>query len=133
MAKHNGSCLCGAVTFEVDGDFDRFYLCHCHHCQKDTGTGHGANLFSQSAKLTWLSGEDAVASFTLAGTRHNKSFCQTCGSALPSTEIAGLLMVPVGALDSAISIKPTAHLFLSSQANWENALGHVPSFDGLPE
>ena len=35
--KHSGSCLCGAVRFEVAGDFERFYLCHCEHCRKDTG------------------------------------------------------------------------------------------------
>lgn len=27
--KYLGSCLCGEVTFEVDGDFGDFYLCHC--------------------------------------------------------------------------------------------------------
>ncbi len=33
----SGSCLCGSVRFDVDGDFEWFYLCHCRHCQKDTG------------------------------------------------------------------------------------------------
>lgn len=29
MTDHLGSCLCGTVSFEVKGDFDSFYLCHC--------------------------------------------------------------------------------------------------------
>ncbi len=133
VTKHYGSCLCGIVSFEVNGDFDSFYLCHCQHCQKDTGAAHAANLFSQSASLSWQSGADAVTSFTLPGTRHNKSFCKLCGSALPSTQAAGLLVVPAGCLDTEISISPTAHIFSASKAAWECELGEVPEFDGLPE
>ena len=92
MTVHVGSCLCGAVSFEVNGDFDSFYLCHCRHCQKDTGSAHAANLISRSAELVWRSGSDVVSSFTLPGTRHNKCFCKLCGSALPSTQIAGVLV-----------------------------------------
>ena len=133
MTDYVGSCLCGAVKFEVHGDFDSFYLCHCRHCQKDTGSAHAANLFSQSAQLVWLAGEEAVASYTLPGTRHQKCFCQTCGSAVPNTHIPGLLVVPAGCLDSELSRVPTAHLFTSSRAAWDRALGNVPEFPGLPK
>ncbi|MBL3825009.1 MULTISPECIES: GFA family protein [unclassified Marinobacter] len=133
MTVHSGSCLCGTVRFEIEGDFESFYLCHCQHCQKDTGSAHAANLFSQSAKLTWLAGEDAVTSFTLPGTRHSKSFCKLCGSALPSTQLEGLLVVPAGCLDSRISMVPTAHIFISSRAAWDGDFGGVPKFAGLPE
>ncbi len=133
MSDYSGSCLCGTVSFLVKGEFDSFYLCHCQHCQKDTGSAHAANLFSQSAKLTWLAGKDAVTNFTLPGTRHNKSFCKCCGSALPSTQIEGLLVVPAGSLDTEITMQPTAHIFLSSKASWEGKLGDVPEFDGLPD
>ena len=133
MTDHCGSCLCGTVSFEVKGDFDGFYLCHCQHCQKDTGSAHAANLFSQSAKLVWRSGADAVTSFTLPGTRHNKSFCKLCGSALPITQIPGLLAVPAGCLDTEISMVPTAHIFSSSKAVWDEGLGDLPKFEGLPD
>ncbi|MCC1495330.1 GFA family protein [Alcanivorax sp. 1008] len=133
MADHFGSCLCGAVSFVVKGEFDSFYLCHCRHCQKDTGSAHAANLFSRSAKLVWQSGEDAVTSFTLRGTRHSKSFCKLCGSALPGTQIADLLVVPAGCLDTEITMLPTAHIFLSSKAVWEEGLGEVTKFEELPD
>jgi hypothetical protein len=133
MTEHFGSCLCGTVRFEVQGDFHSFYLCHCQHCQKDTGAAHAANIFAQSAKLIWLAGADAVTSFTLPGTRHHKSFCKLCGSALPSTQIAGLLVIPAGCLDTEVSMLPTAHIFTSSKAAWDRELGEVPSFEGLPE
>lgn len=72
MSDHFGSCLCGTAKFQVQGEFDSFYLCHCQHCQKDTGSSHAANLFSQSAKLIWLAGADVVTTFALPDTRHTK-------------------------------------------------------------
>ncbi len=133
MTDYFGSCLCGTAKFEVQGEFDSFYLCHCRYCQKDTGSAHSANLFSQSAKLTWLAGADAVTTYTLPGTRHNKSFCKVCGSALPGIQVADFLVVPAGCLDSEVSISPTAHIFTASKAGWEKALVELPEFKGLPE
>lgn len=133
MPYYLGSCLCGNMKFEVQGDLDSFYLCHCHYCQKDTGSAHAANLFSKSAKLTWLAGSKSVTTFTLPSTRHKKSFCKLCGSALPSIHEAGLLVIPVGCLDTEVSMSPTAHIFTSRKAGWEESMSDVPEFEGLPE
>jgi hypothetical protein len=134
MSEHYGSCLCGNVKFTIEGDFDNFYLCHCSYCQKDTGSAHAANLFSRSATLSWQAGEDAVNTFTLPGTRHRRSFCVRCGSALPSMQMAGkLLVVPAGCLDSKLTVRPDAHLFTSSRATWDSSLETLPKFDALPE
>lgn len=131
--KSLGSCLCAKVKFEVEGNFESFFLCHCKFCQKDTGSAHAANLFSTSANLSWLSGEDFVKTFNLSNTRHIKSFCSHCGSAVPSIQNEGkLIVVPAGSLDVPIKIKPNARLFVASKANWEEGLETIPSFDGLP-
>jgi len=130
---YSGCCLCGAVRFEIEGEFDRFYLCHCQHCRKDTGSAHAANLFSSTATLKWLSGQDNVRRFDLPGTRHSKSFCGTCGSALPRVKMHGtLLVVPAGSLDSDLPLRPDAHLFVSSRASWDEALEELPTFHRLP-
>jgi hypothetical protein len=131
--KHSGSCLCGAVRFEVDGDFERFCLCHCAYCRKDTGSAHGANLFSSTATLKWLSGKDNVRTFNLPSTRHQVSFCSNCGSALPDVQMEGaLLKVPAGSLDTDVPVRPDAHLFVASKANWDEELESVPKVARLP-
>jgi len=78
-----GSCLCGEARFEILGEFERFYLCHCEFCRKDTGSAHAANLFSSTAVLKWVAGEDKTRQFNLPGTRHSKCFCSKCRAALP--------------------------------------------------
>lgn len=128
-----GSCLCGQVRFEIAGEFESFYLCHCRHCRKDTGSAHAANLFSGSASLRWLSGSEKVSRYQLPASRHVKSFCSVCGSAVPTEQPElNLIVVPAGSLDDDISLRPTAHLFVASRAGWDDGLDQVPAFDGLP-
>jgi len=127
------SCFCGEVTFEIEGDFDDFYLCHCGRCRKDTGSAHAANLFSSRAKIKWLSGKDKVNTYNFRSEGHIKSFCRICGSALPNIQMDGkLLVVPAGSIDSDIKIKPQGHIYYASRANWDNELEKVPKFEELP-
>lgn len=126
-----GSCLCGEVHFKVEGRFERFYLCHCAHCRKDTGSAHAANLFSSTARLHWLSGQAQVRAFTLPGTRHTRCFCSRCGSALPYAS-EKTLVVPAGSLDSEFAMAVDGHIFTASRAAWDHDLAKAPRFDRLP-
>jgi hypothetical protein len=131
--KYLGSCLCGEVTFEIEGDFEKFYLCHCERCRKDTGSAHAANLFTSTAKLKWLSGQEKAKTFHFCSEGHIKCFCTNCGSALPNIQMDGiLLVVPAGSIDSDIDIKPQGHIYYANKANWDNELEKVPKFEELP-
>ena len=105
-----GACLCGAVQFRISGEFESFFLCLCTRCRKDTGSAHAANLFLSTAAIAWLSGHDSVKTYRVPGTRHEKSFCTECGSALPRVQLDASVVVPAGSLDSAIDIRPNAHI-----------------------
>ncbi|MFC3678732.1 GFA family protein [Bacterioplanoides pacificum] len=130
---HSGSCLCGAVAFEIHGCFEQFYLCHCQHCRKDTGSAHAANLFSTTARLSWLKGEELYRVYTLPGSAHSKQFCINCGSALPGLQLDGrLLVVPAGSLDTPLRQTADAHLFMQSRAEWDNQLEQAEKKARLP-
>ncbi|CAM2007681.1 GFA family protein [Acanthopleuribacter pedis] len=133
MGNHQGSCLCGAVSFEIEGDFEQFFLCHCSRCRKNSGSAHGANLFSSSATLIWRRGEDRVRDFHLPETRHTRSFCEICGSAMPQRiSNDAVLMVPAGSLDSPITKQPDGHIFTADKAAWEETLSQCPRFNTFP-
>jgi hypothetical protein len=131
VSKHAGSCLCGQVRFEIEGDFDRFFFCHCQRCRKGTGSAHGANLFSTSATLTWLAGQDRITQYNVPDSRHARTFCSACGGAVPRQR-SGMLVVPAGSLDTELYTQPTAHIFTASRANWDKNLESVRAFDELP-
>ncbi len=132
--KHKGSCLCGAVTFEVTGEFESFYLCHCERCRKDTGSAHASNLFSTTASIKWLSGKEKITTYDFKGEGHIKSFCSICGSAVPNIQLSGaLLAVPAGSLDTDPIKRPDAHIYYSHKAQWDDGFQEIDKFDELPE
>ena len=94
---------------------------------------HAANLFSSSAALSWLSGQDRIRTYKLPDTHHEKSFCATCGSALPGVQMDGaLLVVPAGSLDSPVEVRPDAHICTGTRAEWDAQLDEIPEIEGLP-
>ncbi|UUM31974.1 GFA family protein [Vibrio japonicus] len=128
--QHQGSCLCGGVQFELTGEFDKFFLCHCQRCQKGTGSVHAANLFSHPQQFKWLKGEELVTTYRLPDTRHSRSFCSNCGSAVPTyVEKLGLAVVPAGCLDTEVDKVPDARIYVGSAASWTKRLDNIPSFD----
>ncbi len=131
--EHRGSCLCGQVTYTVTGAFEHFMFCHCTRCQKGSGSVHGANLFAPGAHLEWT-GEGEVRTYQVPNTRHSRSFCVRCGSAVPTLAMAGkLVVVPAGSLDTRLDKAPDAHIFCGDQASWEGLLTDLPRFDTLPK
>jgi hypothetical protein len=44
-----------------------------------------------------------------------------------------MLVVPAGSLDTAVTLKPDAHLFMASKADWEDGLETIPRMAGFPD
>lgn len=129
-----GSCLCGAVHYEITGEPKRFYHCHCSRCRKATGTGHASNLFLQPATLKWLAGEEHVRSFKLPeALRFTNQFCAICGGRLPrQPKDTDTVIVPAGSLDSDAPIRPQTRIFFGSRANWSCSGDELPTHAEAP-
>jgi hypothetical protein len=129
-----GSCLCGAVQYEVTGEAQRFYHCHCQRCRKSTGTGHASNLFiSPQTSLTWLKGEALLSRYKVPDAeRFYSCFCQQCGSPMPRVvpELDGVL-IGAGSLDSDSPLPAQARIFWGSRAEW-SCEDDLPVFDEYP-
>jgi len=134
MAKiHRGSCLCGAVSFEIVGEFKKFFLCHCSRCRKSSGSAHCANLFAPGAKLRWLSGQEKLSFFRIEGANFSRQFCSICSSTMPIfVEARDLVITPAGSLDTEVDIKPQAHIFTDSKGNWDDILNDIAKFEKVP-
>lgn len=44
-----------------------------------------------------------------------------------------LIVVPAGSLDEMVMIKPDAHIFTASKADWERDLDTIPESPGSPD
>lgn len=123
-----GGCLCGDVRYEISGEANKFYHCHCQRCRKATGTGHASNLVIKPGEIKWIKGEALIRSFKVPeAKRFTNCFCSACGGRLPRyVEETNSIVIPAGSLDSAPTILPQARIFWNSRAGWSC------SGDGLP-
>jgi hypothetical protein len=114
-----GSCLCGAVTFEIVGSIAGVGSCHCSKCRKVSGTGGNAQFIVRTERFKWLEGRDEVSTFKLSS-GWGTSRCGTCGSPVPATYDGGRRMwVPAGLMDDALDTSIVQHIFCGSQADWD--------------
>jgi hypothetical protein len=116
-----GSCLCGAVRFAVDGPFPKLYQCHCSLCRKQGGSVSNTGLIVTADKFRWLDGEALVGKWQRT-TGFRSWFCQRCGSTVPNPlRDTGYAWVPAGALDGDGPLEIGAQVFLGSKTSWDDA------------
>ena len=126
-----GSCLCGAVRFEIRPPLSGFRYCHCSRCQKVTGAAHAANIFLPASQFAWLAGESLTRRFDLPGAkRFAVSFCTQCGTRVPH-KIAGTenVLIPAGVLDASPEQHPDSSIFWGSKAPWYVEPQELPKHD----
>ncbi len=126
-----GSCVCGAVAFEMRPPYRFFQYCHCSRCRKRSGSIHAANIALPAEQLTFVRGAEHVRRFELPTTAGwSSAFCDLCGSGLPwKTRNGEAWIVPSGALDDDPIERPTRNVHVASGAAWEIAAATLPSFD----
>jgi hypothetical protein len=75
--SHKGSCHCGRVSYEVEGDFSEVMECNCSHC-----TRKGFLLwFVPRTQLRLEKPESELTTYTFNKHVIKHHFCPTCGSA----------------------------------------------------
>ncbi|SDK49427.1 Uncharacterized conserved protein [Methylophilus rhizosphaerae] len=73
--KYTGSCHCGNIAFEVDGEVKGAMACNCSLCQRK-----GALMwFVPRVELKLLTPESAIHTYTFNKHVIKHHFCATCG------------------------------------------------------
>jgi hypothetical protein len=73
--KYTGSCHCGGIRFEVEGDFSQVMECNCSICSRK-----GSLLaFTPQEKLKLLTPREKMATYTFNKHIIRHHFCPTCG------------------------------------------------------
>ncbi len=123
-----GSCNCGAVAFEYEGDPILCRNCHCGRCRKARSAAHASNLGVRLSQFRWTRGEDRVGLYKVPDAKFfAQAFCTTCGSKLPRLDPSrDLAVVPMGSLDDDPGVRPTEHIFVASKAPWFEIADTLP-------
>ena len=127
---YQGSCLCGKVSFEITGEIKSIIMCHCSQCRAAQGSAFATNGIVDAGQFTFISGEDELTGYETSPGK-KRYFCKHCGSPILSRKqsIPGKIRIRIGTISSDISERPTAHIFASSKANWEQIEDDLPQFE----
>ncbi len=121
---HNGSCLCGAVRFEVTGALPQPSACHCTICRKHTGHFEAGTdvprstvTIKGSENLTWYHSSEKV----------RRGFCTTCGSSLFFDPIQrDWIGIAMGAFDGPTNTKLAKHIFVANKGDYYDIADGIP-------
>lgn len=129
---HKGSCLCGAIHYEVASRIDTLLLCHCSRCRKANGSAFAANAPVPAADFRIVRGEERLASLRNEGVA--RLFCSACASPIISRRDStpDVVRLRVGTLDTPLDIRPAAHLFTASKAEWLCINDDIPQYEERP-
>ncbi|HMK11197.1 MAG TPA: GFA family protein [Acidimicrobiales bacterium] len=128
-----GRCLCGAVTWELNGDLIMTAVCHCDHCQRQSGGAFSVNLVAHDSQLS-INGD--LKTYEDRGERGDdvyvrRKFCDACGSPIVS-ELAktdGVIAVKAGTLDDKSTVLPKVEVWCVDRQPWVSLPDMAVSLD----
>ncbi|MGB2742216.1 MAG: GFA family protein [Cognaticolwellia sp.] len=131
-----GSCHCGEITFEAEVDENKVLLCHCHDCQKLSGTAFRSVVVSEPEGLTFTKGKPKeYVKVADSGNHRAQGFCQNCGSAIYATSedtSNRVYGIRAGCIDQRDILVPKSQIWYSSAVPWLNEVTNIPAFDTVP-
>lgn len=131
--KYVGSCLCGAIHYQIDGEIGNIIQCHCRKCRKANGTAFATNAPVAKSAFKFTQGEQFLKKFK-SGETTERCFCRECGSPIMSIKAQNpeFYRLRIGTLDTPLEQKPTQHFFAGSKAEWDKIYDDLPQYDGFP-
>lgn len=134
MRHREGGCLCGAVRYTLKSEPEAIAVCHCTHCQKQSGSVFSFNLFVPEADYEQR-GETAIyLDRGDSGEPSYRHFCRDCGSPITTrvTAMPGTVLVKAGTLDSMEGLQPQTEIYTDRAAKWFGPVAGTARFSRSP-
>ena len=128
---YTGSCFCGAVKYQVDGELVEPRSCHCSKCRKVFSAQASAYAEVNQDEFKWVQGQDNLTSYS-SHEDFGLCFCKTCGSTLCGTYKGRVHGITLGCLNENPDIELKYHFYLGSKANWEKLPEGINGFRYRP-
>ena len=128
-----GRCDCGTISYRLGARPLFVHCCHCHWCQRETGSAFALNALIEMTALAVDGPAERVDTPSESGNGQAVHRCPTCRVALWS-HYGGMdeaiAFVRVGTLDDPDLCPPDIHIFTASKLAWVTVPDDVPA---LPE
>ena len=113
---HRGSCLCGAVRYEVHGPLRNVIACHCTQCRKQTGHYLAATSADRD-HFKLIRGEELR--WYRSSAEAERGFCGRCGSVLFwQMDGRSEISITAGTIDGPTGVTTEGHIFCASKGDY---------------
>ncbi|MEZ5824693.1 MAG: GFA family protein [Geminicoccaceae bacterium] len=126
-----GHCLCGKISYRADTEPAMIAVCHCRHCQRQSGTAFSI-VVAVPANTVVIEGETTTYDDRGAsGKAVQRIFCGSCGSPIVSRVEAmpEIEFIKAGTLDDPSWLEPTLEIWCDHEQPWlqkENERARLP-------
>lgn len=129
--ERTGHCLCGGVSFAVEGKVRPVVYCHCSQCRQQTGLHYAATEVPRD-RLT-VAGENLVTWYR-ASAAAERGFCSRCGSALFWRQDGNLnISILAGAFDTPSGLVGGYHIYCADRGDFYTINDDLPRYQaGTP-
>lgn len=125
-----GGCRCGAVRYTIDVQtVPRSYACHCHQCQRWSGSAFSQNFLVQEDLLK-VAGPITLYELKTKDRISSQRICTTCHTRIYNTNTRrpGFAVVRAGTLDRSEELQCAGHIFTATKQAWVVIPPDVPSW-----
>lgn len=129
-----GGCLCGQIRYRINSAPIATVLCHCTHCQKQSGSAFSTNVIVPEADVAFTGTETAYQDTGDSGGSVERRFCARCGSPVRSLikNMPGVIAIKAGTLDDASSLIPVMQIWRRSAQGWLDQLPDIAAHETNP-
>jgi hypothetical protein len=132
MAAREAACHCGQLRLEATGDPFNVSICHCHACQRRTGSAFGmqAAFRADQVQVEGRFDDYLRISDEADSKEHAFHFCPECGSQVFYTEPddPDLVVVSVGSFADPSFPAPTESGYDSRRHHWLELPGSIQRY-----
>lgn len=131
--RRPGGCRCGDVRFQLIGEPNSVWVCHCPNCQRASGSIGVITVAVLDEALEITRGKLETA--PIEQTTIVNYYCGSCITHLYSnrTEHPGLNFLMGGLFDDTSWIRPRAHIFTRNAQPWVVIPTDVPTYATQPD
>lgn len=131
---HEGGCLCGAVRYRITGDPVHVTVCHCTHCQRNSGSAFSFNCAFPREAMTLEGPTSAYLDQGDTGEGVRRIFCSVCGSPIESQSsysFPRFAVIKAGTLDDPKAFVPDNEVYCASALPWVLEGGNWPRYETI--
>lgn len=118
----SGRCLCGEVNYEIDATPRVMGVCHCRHCQRQSGSAFSTMAGVPRSEFRFTRGAPTIyrGGRSYSGNGTEIMFCGRCGSPIATgvAEQPELLYLKIGTLSDTSWFRPQFHAWCDHKQDW---------------